>query len=319
MEIYVKNLPVKDFDMSRLSFVVQGVFYQKYTPKIIKKIKQLFPTSPIILSTYANDEISTISSHFINEVIFNEDPGGFTFAHGYYDNTNRQIISTLHGLYKVRTEYACKVRSDLLIASNKFAVNYFAMQKKFPFFDKNFRIYNERILVYIFSSKFKHLDEITPFHISDWIFMGLTNDLIKQFSLPLKKFSDSYFCSDHWPENKPRRIYENPQKYFPEQYICYMPYAIEKGKIGFSNRFCNSEKIQEISNKFITNNYIILNHHQMPVYLLKKSLCEYYGYNFEYWNNCINHYKWIRLYEKYFLGKPSLHNNIYIYIYIEFL
>ena len=278
---------IKDKD---ITFVVQGAVDPVNTPKCIASIRKYFKASKIILSTWENADITGLD---YDVLVLNKDPGGFKFSDKFYDNTNRQIVSSLSGLKHVQTLYAIKIRSDIALLSNKF-IKYF---DKFNKRNNSYKLYEKRILTYIFPCKFKHLDEITPFHIGDWIYFGLSTDLIKMFDIPIIKKEDCAF-NEEFPDLVPKRFYQNPQKYFPEQYICYKP--LEKlYSVGFKHRFCNDEKIIEASNQFIANNYVILSHFQMPLYFLKKNRSEYCGLDYEYFQNTINFFDWLELYKKY--------------------
>lgn len=282
---------MEDISHNDISFVVQGLIDKINTPICLATIRKHFKCSKIILSTWENSNVDGLD---YDEVLFNKPPLTFQFSEQFYDNTNKQIVSSLNGLKAVRTPYAVKVRSDLAILSNKFVRYFNKYQKR----SEEYKLYKKRILTYIFPSKFKHLDEITPFHIGDWIYFGLTDDLIKMFDIPLIEESNCAFW-DGFPKGTPKKFYPNPQKYFPEQYICYAPFLKNFGDVGFKHRFCNGEKVMEISNKFIANNYIVLSHFQMPIYFLKKDRSEYTNLNYEYFKNSINFFEWLRLYKKY--------------------
>ncbi len=292
-----------------ITFVVQGAIDKINTPKCISFIRKYFKNSKIILSTW---EFSDVTGLDFDELVLNKDPGGFKFSDKFYDNTNRQIVSSLNGLKHVKTLYAIKIRSDIALLSNKF-IKYF---DKFNKRNNSYKLYEKRILTYIFPCKFKHLDETTPFHIGDWIYFGLSTDLIKMFDIPLIKKEDCAFY-DGFPESVPKRFYQNPQKYFPEQYLCYKSLEKEFGNIGFNHRFCNTNEIVDISEKFIANNYVILSHFQMPIYFLKKNRSEYCGLDYEYFKNSINFFDWLNLYKKYCdsdFKYPIIKRKIYLII-----
>ena len=274
-----------------ITFVVQGAIDKINTSLCLSSIKKHFKNSKIILSTWEGSDVEGLD---YDELILNKDPKGFKFSDKFYDNTNRQIVSSINGLRSVKTKYACKVRSDIILLSNSFLKFFDKFSKR----SNSYILYKKRVLTYIFSCKFKHLDEYTPFHVGDWIFFGLTEDLIKMYDISLIAEKDAAFYNG-FPKSAPIRFYKNPQKYFPEQYICYKPLEKNICNIGFQNRFYNDENIINISNEFIANNYIILSNFQMPIYFAKKNRNEYCNLDYEYFNNAIDYYDWLELYKKY--------------------
>lgn len=275
-----------------ITFVVQGAIDKINTPVCLNLIRRHFKGSAIILSTWENSDVEGLD---YDNLVLNEDPGGFSFSEKFYDNTNRQIISSRNGIAASNTEYTCKIRSDVALLSNRF-VNYF---DKFKRTSGKYEVYEKRIITYVFPSKFQHEDEITPFHICDWLFFGRTKDLRKMFDIELIEEENCAFNGGVFPSNAPERFYKNPQKYFPEQYICYKALEKEYPAIGFHHRFCNDKKIVDVSNEFIANNYCILCDFQMPLYFMKKNRNEYCNLSYEYWNNSISYFKWLDLYKQY--------------------
>ncbi len=292
-----------------ITIVVQGPVDPVNTPKCIASIRKYFKGSKIILSTWEGTDTYGLD---FDELVLSKDPGGTTNQANklYFNNVNRQIVSSFNGLQLVTTKYALKIRSDFIILSGNF-IKYF---NKFPERSENYRLYKKRILTYCFTSKFKLQDENTPFLTSDWIFFGLTTDLLKMFDIPLNSDEDDLYFVNGFPTNAPSRFAHQPLRYFPEQYICCKPFLKEFPEIQFIHRFCNDEKMINISNVFIANNYIILNDFQMPVFFAKRKRNEYIGYDFEYLNNAIDYFKWLSLYKKYCnptLKYPSFQKNIH--------
>ena len=82
-------------------------------------IRKYLPKSKIILSTWDGSNVNGLDYDI---VIFNKDPGGSLCSANddkILNNVNREIVSTLAGLKVCKTKYVFKIRSDLIIKSNK--------------------------------------------------------------------------------------------------------------------------------------------------------------------------------------------------------
>jgi len=279
-----------------ISFVVQGAVDQESTPICIMSIRKHFPASQIILSTWEGSNTTGLD---YDKVIVNKDPGGFVDKKNKrcYNNVNRQIVSSFNGLKEVQTEYAVKIRSDLMLTSNRFVKFFGKYQRR----TEDFKIFENRIITYCFTSKFSLGMEITPFCISDWFYFGKSSDLVKLFDIPLNPDENDLYFNELFPDNAPKHgtFSSKPLRYFPEQYIGYAKFSQYYPEVHFGHRFCNDDEIVDISNHFISNNFLMLSHFQLPVYLLKNNRCEYFGSDYSYWKRAINFFQWEELYKKY--------------------
>ena len=169
-----------------ISVVVQGPIYgsscdkEKYrlTARCLKSIRKYLPNSKIILSTWEGSDVDGLD---LDVLVVNKDPGYSSV--GFFnktDSSNRQIISTLSGLKKVVTKYAIKVRSDMIFKGNRFIKYFFEFNRSN--FDYNYKLLKQRVLVLSTSNPNKTFP--VPFHMCDWFYFGLTEDLIDIFSIP---------------------------------------------------------------------------------------------------------------------------------------
>lgn len=178
-------------DFQDITVVVQGPV-QAYdersidegiTHKCLKSVRQYLPGAHIILSTWHEQDLSGLD---YDELILNEDPGR-NIRHYTKNNkprvlnNNRQIVSSINGLKAVKTRYAIKLRTDNYLTSN----NCIALLKQYDKRQQQDSVFEEKVvIVNTFSRKFaKGLP--VAYHLSDFFYFGLTQDLIKLWDIPL--------------------------------------------------------------------------------------------------------------------------------------
>ena len=119
-------------DDKDISFIIQGPVSsfkgraqsEGITQKNIASIRQLFPKSTIILSTWKGQNTSQLN---VDHTILLDDPGpNYVFIEGekHALNNNRQLLSSHQGLLAVTTKYAVKVRTDNIIIDRQFVELY---------------------------------------------------------------------------------------------------------------------------------------------------------------------------------------------------
>lgn len=145
-----------------ISFIIQGQILH-ITNDVINKIKEVFPTSEIILSTWNNENYTNLNNQNIDTLIVTEDPG----SEGNGHNAKRQLIGVSEGLRRANNSIACRIRSDLFVNSNNI-VNYYQPNKftigSITTFDPNSsqkRVYNFSDW-FVFADKKKLLELFTP-------------------------------------------------------------------------------------------------------------------------------------------------------------
>jgi len=153
------------------------------TKKSLASVRQVLPGAKIILSTWKNQDLSGLD---YDELVISEDPGANIRQYKkdgtpQYYNNNRQIVSSLEGLKKVTTKYAIKLRSDNYLISSEFVT----LQKKFNKRCSKYQFLTERVVVCnAFTRKYAKGHKVA-FHLSDFFYFGLTNDLLSLWDLPL--------------------------------------------------------------------------------------------------------------------------------------
>ena len=164
--------------MKDLTILIQGPYFEmdNYNSNLnIRRLKEKFPGSKILVSTWVNEDRYKVDS---DEIIYNEDPGVIMDEHvgsnTIGSNIQRQITSVENGLKKVQTKYCLKIRSDCYFDSNKITnikINDYKRNEQFQFFD-------ERIIISTVGS-FNQLNTSILYQYSDWFNYGLTSDLKK--------------------------------------------------------------------------------------------------------------------------------------------
>ncbi|WP_028869037.1 WavE lipopolysaccharide synthesis family protein [Psychromonas arctica] len=184
---------MKNKTYTDISVVVQGPVQslgsrgqeQGITNKCLNSVRNYLPGAKIILSTWHNQNLDGLD---YDELVLCEDPGQNIRKYNkdgspkYYNN-NRQIVSTLEGLKRVKTKYAIKLRSDNYLTSN----NFISLQTQFPARSNKYRFLKERVVTAnAFTRKYAKGQKVA-FHLSDFFYFGLTDDLLTLWDLPLVK------------------------------------------------------------------------------------------------------------------------------------
>ncbi len=104
---------INGIDTKEITFVVQGPVEKKATSLCLQSIRNSFPNSRIVLSTWAGSHTDGLE---YDSVVYSEDHGAAVCdLNNVNCNINRQILSSKAGLEIVKTKYVAKVRSDLII------------------------------------------------------------------------------------------------------------------------------------------------------------------------------------------------------------
>lgn len=285
------HTPLTPIDSADISVIIQGpVFEQKHklaphgiTFEVLKALRQHLPKATLILSTWKNQPVDNLDADIILKL---DDPGTTNFyaegakAENLFNNGNRLIYSTQQGLAHVNTKYTLKIRSDLLMFHPLFS-SYF---NHFDQADANWKVLKQRIIGFpIYSLKFekgfkkvKHLlfstsQEVLqprPFHVSDWAYFGLTEDMKQLFNCSLMPEP----TTSRWFENRPKPdndIWpERLWRYSPEQYIT-SNLAKRTLSIELQHTSQDDKTILDASNRFIANNFMILDQAQWGLWSLK--------------------------------------------------
>lgn len=254
------------------------------------------PGARVILSTWLDTKVP--GSIDVDELVRSEDPGALPpikFDDVGSNNINRQIVSTLAGLRKVKTKYAIKLRTDSYLEHDGFLKNYIKFNEQFP-------SGSDRILTSSFFTIDPFVFEHMPFHTSDWFHFSTTSELIKYWSRPLVTLAEATF----YENNRHARHSSYLDKKFRtmlavEQYLC-VAYANRSGynTPAFHND-CRKVVLMDFQ-RFLASQFMILDPWQAGFKLPKYKWA--YTSNMQSMN-CIMFLDWYRLCTKLFPEKDS--------------
>ena len=209
-----------------ISIILQGSIVKTETLKCLKSIRKFFPDSEVILSTWEGAEVEELGGLF-DILVLNKDPQAvlMTEVKMTYNNLNRQLLSTQEGLKRATRKYAMKLRSDLILTSDKF-LKYF---DEFPKRSENYQLFAHKVLIPTLFSRYSlkvsknQASFNVPFHPSDWWMFGLREDLNKYY-LDTPLAPEPYFTKYFELEENRGKISpfnDIKTKFTPEQYLCY--------------------------------------------------------------------------------------------------
>ncbi|MGD8176246.1 WavE lipopolysaccharide synthesis family protein [Marinimicrobium sp. ARAG 43.8] len=178
-------------DFKDISVVVQGpvqTFENRkqdsgITQKCLESVREHLPGSTLILSTWGDQNLKGLD---FDELVINDDPGPnirYFKLDGTprYFNNNRQIVTSRGGLRRVKTLYAVKLRSDNYLTGNRFV----ELQKEYRLRSSEHKYLQERVVVSnIFTRRYAKGYPVA-YHLSDFFYFGLTQDILSIWDLPL--------------------------------------------------------------------------------------------------------------------------------------
>lgn len=292
------NIKTPSISSKDITVVVQGLVDKDKTIKCLKSIKKYLPDATIIISTWEGCNIDHIEGLY-NQVVFNKDPGATPHhdcENSILNNTNRQIVSSFNGIKEVKTRYTLKIRTDFYLTGNTF-LSFF---DKYNSFTDNLRRVRKKVLsCNLYARNPYHIESPFPFHPSDFVFFGLTEDVYNIFNIPLISDEDAlYFKNREYPKVLGRE-YASLPRYFPEQYIWIKFLKYEELDYTVDADINNLIKT-DIS---FANNLVILSLKQFCINSDKEGIFSYFPYT------CYTHYDWLNLYAKYCNPNISINHN----------
>jgi hypothetical protein len=145
-------------DHSDITFVVQGPIIPDVTLSCLLSIRRNFPASPIILTTWKGHDASSL---IFDELVYSDRPGFFYYsdrAGERQNNVNRQIVSTLAGLQRVKTEYVFKLRTDFSLSGSDFL----SFWNTFSQVDPGYQVFHEKILACSYFTRNRGVQDAVP-------------------------------------------------------------------------------------------------------------------------------------------------------------
>ena len=281
-----------------ITFVVQGPIGtdEFSTKKALQSIREYFPSSQIILSTWEGSNIDELT---FDEVIFNKDPGPLTYflynsrsndKLELKNNMNRQIVSTLNGLKKTTTPYAVKFRSDFILTNDKFLSIYEKYNHILDKQDQGWGLFSERVLMtHLYTINPRRCD--LPHHPTDCFHFGLTDDLLNLWDIPFYDEKDTTYFTEESLRNKTKSWAS--QRYTSEQFLWLS--FLDKNNIKYrkpNTSFDINEEITRETELSLINNTIIYDG-------LKMGLHSRFNIWFSNHSSCFTNNDFLELYYKY--------------------
>ena len=265
------------------SIVIVGQVNQD-TVNLTTSIRQFLPASELIISTWESCYKTKLKELLLaDKVIYNKDPGAeiFDFKAKKENNVNRIIVSSQNGIKASSGQNILRIRSDMILLNARFLTLFDYLSYR----DERCSLFKERVIAYpIFSIKRecrqnKYLR--TLFHVSDWCYYGLKEDLTELFNIKLVKEPEfsQYFKIQTKSQND---IY--PERFWrmsPEQYIT----SENAKKIFPSLKFDSYLDITRegllCSDKFIFNNFLFFSPFEWGIEIAKEQY-RYIDMKYEY-------------------------------------
>lgn len=170
----------KDEDPEKnTAIIIQGPIARErsFTLETIKTYKKIFLGSPIILSTWDDEDVSKFKDLGI-EIILNQKP-----EQPGISNINYQIISTFNGIKaakKSNPAYILKTRTDQRIYNEKTIIHFKNLIKTFPIGSGK---RSKGRIIGVDMNTFKY----RPYSLSDMVLFGFTEDMTNYWDIDLDK------------------------------------------------------------------------------------------------------------------------------------
>lgn len=257
-------------ESKNISVVIQGAASRE-TIILIRSIRKYLPESEIVLSTWKGSELNDFDC---DKLILNEDPGAISavFDKTRPYNLNRQIVSTRNGICVSTRPYVLKLRSDMELKGSGFLAFWDQYQKR----DQQYVFAKHKIIIpalYTIKGEYSNGKfHPTPFHISDWFAFGTKADIAALFSVPLvdaKEFSRYFVYHPKPREYNIPWLNERYWRFPPEQYfgVCYA--RKWNANLNFSSCLSYDEVDFNASERFLVNNFIVLETNDSQITLNK--------------------------------------------------
>ena len=253
-----------------ISIIIQGAVDPVNTPLCLNSIRKQLPGAEIILSTWQGTDTASLNC---DTVLYCEDPGGTRDkqSHSFVNNTLRQLVSTKAGVAKAAGKYILKMRSDLILKSNRFLSHF----EDFPMRRGQYALFRHRVIASsFFSKKFcssRTESQPLPFHLNDWFVFGLAEDVSLLYASPLPDEPENawYLTLHPYPGVKTNLLHCS-HRYAPEQYIFFQACKNRFPQIQFEHYLDYDRENILWSEQIIANNCIILNPSQFRFICGKK-------------------------------------------------
>lgn len=278
----------------QISVVVQGPIAANHdrpqsegvTRRSLEAIRCHLPGAHIILSTWKGSDTGGLD---FDELVLSDDPGSSVIMY-YKDgrphrvNVNRQIVSTMAGLQRVKTDYAMKLRADNVLHGDSCKTLF----EVFPERAEKHRYLNDRIVIANLCAQAYSQGLPLPFFLCDFFYFGRTEDLRTFWGQPLVR---DYVYRE---ELKGKR--QHPQYPWPQTVVEQMLF------VAFLNKFAPVELtskfgdtgLRDLSRQVVANNFIVCDREMLGLEVPER-LAQRDGFPYTYYS----HVLWQWLYRRY--------------------
>ena len=257
------NIQQKD-----ITFAMGGPIIPE-TVEAIKQIKKLFPKSPVILSTWKNQDLSGIN---VDKIIENDDPGQIgSHPNIHFKNHNRMVLSTYKCLKNIKTKYVVRIRTDSTIHNE----NFLKLYKKIITDNlANPTVFKQPILTIWQNDLF-----IYPYHIADFFQFGLTKDIYDLWNIPLATQEEAdYFKNKKCSSSILKPFHFSVKnfwcKYYGSEQTIFCKYLYKKGvNIDFKHQQDNiTFKKLKNATTLMVNNFFLCGANEVGLHSYKHDL-----------------------------------------------
>ncbi len=168
-----------------LSIVVQGPCLREATepgaPSIdeaLASIRRRFPGAQIVVSTWIGSDIDGLDA---DDIVLSPDPGPLAHPLHLPNNVNRMVTSTANGLAAATRTFCIKTRNDVLFASDALMRHLLTAAPQSAGLERR---------VWAMASRIE--TSLRPYHPSDMLMFGLTEDLRRLWDVPALSTSDMF-------------------------------------------------------------------------------------------------------------------------------
>ena len=269
---------------SHITVIIQGHIYEGLTPEVIHSVKRHLPQARVILSTCDSEVPDSVRGY--DRLIVSPDPGSYAYPHRPEirpNNINRQLVNTNAALQEVETPYVMKLRSDFVLTGSSF-LHYFEL---YPGAETAYRVFGHKILACCYFTRHMRKGLPYPYHLSDLVFFGCTEDMRKLYNVPLMSRDEAYW--------NPQDLHQ--YRYTPEQHIFI--HCLRKNGFSADCKFYNDRRPVNIeqTERYFASNFILLNFEQFNLKCTKDTFsARHHPKDFM---NCYTHYDWLQLYKTY--------------------
>jgi hypothetical protein len=257
---------------SQLSIVLQGPAHfskkdRQATLLSIQSVRRYFPNAELILSTWKRAKLPPKLD--VDCVVFNQDPGGQPLSlvvnkrtgKPTLNNINRQIVSSYGGIRVASRAYVLRVRSDMIFTSAK-CLDWWGMATHRC---EEQKLFKQRVIGYAGGTrKGQNPSEIfeLQYHPGDWFFLGLKEDLLDLFDIPLCPESCVHYLLKNYITPASWAPWET-HRWYPEMYL-WVTYLQKKGvPVTIQHCFDTRRENDRPSLQSLVNNFLLLDYEQL--------------------------------------------------------